>query len=248
MLELSLTRLFSATMYYHFAFMAISLAVSRFAGDINRLYLFDLTGAALGCLLLIPLLNFVGAINIIIIVGITASLAGICFALPQKRSIAFVIAAGCLVGLVFLGLYNSKTKVLNIYSSKGSEESGVLFSKWNSFSRITVQEDSDSNLQIKIDSDAATTIVPDGRNTALHEDQRNNISAIAYHIKRQPKTLIIGPGGGLDVSAALVFGASRITAVEINPIIARDVMLTEPFRSYSGDIYSDPRVVLEVDE
>ena len=27
MLELSLTRLFSATMYYHFAFMAISLAL-----------------------------------------------------------------------------------------------------------------------------------------------------------------------------------------------------------------------------
>src|SRR5438128_1562165 len=159
MLELSLTRLFSATMYYHFAFMAISLAlfgsgasgvfiyivqrslkpertgqwlsaaailfafsnlfalyvilanpltfetgpenyyrlariygasalpfffagcavtlaITRLAGEISKLYLFDLAGAALGCLLLIPVRNFSGAINIVLLVSGLAALGG----------------------------------------------------------------------------------------------------------------------------------------------------------------------------
>ena len=37
--------------------------------------------------------------------------------------------------------------------------------------------------------------------------------------------LVIGPGGGRDLLSALVFGATRVDGVEINPIIARDVML-----------------------
>ena len=46
----------------------------------------------------------------------------------------------------------------------------------------------------------------------------------------------------------MLFDAKKITAVEINPIIARDVMLTEPFKTYSGNIYQHPKVHLEVDE
>src|SRR2546425_8220381 len=48
--------------------------------------------------------------------------------------------------------------------------------------------------------------------------------------------------------AARVFGQKYITAVEINPIIAHDVMSSEPFKSYSGSIYQQPNVRLVVDE
>src|SRR5262249_61795586 len=67
-------------------------------------------------------------------------------------------------------------------------------------------------------------------------------------IKPNANVAIIGPGGGYDVATALVFGANHITAVEINPIIARDVMLSEPFKSYNGGIYLHPKVNLVVDE
>ena len=52
---------------------------------------------------------------------------------------------------------------------------------------------------------------------------------------------MIGPGGGRDLLSALVFGATHVDGVEINPIIARDVML-DRFREYSGGIYAHPRV------
>ena len=68
--------------------------------------------------------------------------------------------------------------------------------------------------------------------------------------RRQPpgfNALVIGPGGGRDLLSALVFGAAHVDGVEINPIIAHDVML-DRFRDYSGGIYADPRVAIHVDD
>ena len=44
---------------------------------------------------------------------------------------------------------------------------------------------------------------------------------------------MIGPGGGRDLLSALVFGATRVDGVEINPIIASDVM-RDRFRESLG--------------
>src|SRR5215831_20033280 len=81
-----------------------------------------------------------------------------------------------------------------------------------------------------------------------HETQQNSIGALAYRLKHGADVLIIGPGGGSDVMAALVTGERNITAVEVNPIIARDVMSSDPIRSFSGGIYQQPGVKLAVDE
>ena len=332
MLELSLTRLFSATMYYHFAFMAISVAlfgsgvsgvfvyafrdrlneertgkyltissllfaftvifalyvilefplvlsdrsenyfrlliiyaatslpfftagcavtlsITRFAKDISRLYLFDLAGAALGCLLLIPVLNYLGAINVVIFIASIGTLSAILFTFVQKQSVALRLAVVAVAAGSFtlLGL-NLSFAFFEIQSSKGYKEEKLLFSKWNSFSRITVDGDLDDELSIKIDSDAATLIAKDWREKDVQERLKNDISALAYNLKPESRVAIIGPGGGLDVATAIAFGAKSITAVEINPIIAEDVMLREPFKSHSGDIYGQPNVSLIVDE
>ena len=332
MLELSLTRLFSATMYYHFAFMAISLAlfgsgasgvfiyivqrglkpertgqwlsaaamlfalsnlfslyvilanpltfdtgpdnyyrlariyaasalpfffagcavtlaITRLAKEISRLYLFDLAGAALGCLLLIPVLNTIGAINIVLLVSALAAISGVLFGFATGGSRAAAVCSLVLaVGLGGLVVYNSKTHRIDIRKSKGFEETSVLFSKWNSFSRITVEGAFDTGVEIKIDADAATGISKDASNSAIHQDALGALSALAHNLKRDANVLIIGPGGGNDVMAARVFGQKHITAVEINPIIAHDVMSSEPFKSYSGSIYQQPDVRLVVDE
>ena len=44
-----------------------------------------------------------------------------------------------------------------------------------------------------------------------------------------------------------MFGASRVDAVEINPIIADDVM-RDRFKDFSGGIYTHPRVHVFVDD
>jgi hypothetical protein len=332
MLELSLTRLFSATMYYHFAFMAISLAlfgsgasgvfiyiiqrrlnpertgqwlavaamlfalsnllslyvilanpltfetgpenyyrlariytasalpfffagcavtlaITRLAKEMSRLYLFDLAGAALGCLLLIPVLNFIGAINIVLLVSAIAAMGGVLFGVSTSGTrVATICSLLLAVGLAALVAYNVKTHRIDVREAKGFEETTVLFSKWNSFSRITVEGAFDTGVEIKIDADAATGISKDASNNAIHQDAKTALSALVHHLKPNANVLIIGPGGGNDVMAARVFEQKQITAVEINPIIARDVMSSEPFKSYSGSIYQQPNVRLVVDE
>ena len=47
--------------------------------------------------------------------------------------------------------------------------------------------------------------------------------------------------------SALVFGARHVDGVEINPIIANDVM-RDRFREFSGGIYTNPRVRIAVDD
>ncbi len=42
---------------------------------------------------------------------------------------------------------------------------------------------------------------------------------------------MIGPGAGVDVIVARLHGARDVTAVEVNPLVARGVMSSEPFRA-----------------
>jgi len=59
--------------------------------------------------------------------------------------------------------------------------------------------------------------------------------------------LVIGTGGGRDLLSALVFGATSVDGVEINPIIVNDVM-RERFREYSGGVYDRPNVHVAVED
>ncbi|HSE36865.1 MAG TPA: hypothetical protein VLG74_06135, partial [Blastocatellia bacterium] len=245
-----LARIYGASaLPFFFAGCAVTLAITRLAKEISKLYLFDLAGAALGCLLLIPVLNTIGAINIVLLVSALGAIAGVLFGFASQGSRA---AAACslvlAIGLAGLVVYNSNTHRIDIRKSKGFEETKVLFSKWNSFSRITVEGEFATGVEIKIDADAATGISKDASNSAIHQDALDSLSGLAHNLKRDANVLIIGPGGGNDVMAARVFGQKQITAVEINPIIAHDVMSSEPFKSYSGSIYQQPDVRLVIDE
>jgi hypothetical protein len=64
-------------------------------------------------------------------------------------------------------------------------------------------------------------------------------AAPAFRLRPQADVLVLEPRGGLDVLAALHSGARRVTAVEVNPLVARA----------AGEIYRDERVetVLESD-
>ncbi|MFY9556628.1 MAG: hypothetical protein WAV20_16555 [Blastocatellia bacterium] len=239
----------AAALPFFFAGCAVTLAITRLAKDISRLYLFDLAGAALGCLLLIPVLNAMGAINIVLLVSALGATSGVLFGFANKGGRAAAISSLVLaVGLTGLVVYNGNTHRIDIRTSKGFDETKVLFSKWNSFSRITVEGDFETGVEIKIDADAATGISKDASNSAIHQDALGALSSLAHHLKHDANVLIIGPGGGNDVMAARVFEQKHITAVEINPIIALDVMSAEPFKGYSGSIYQQPDVRLVVDE
>jgi spermidine synthase len=150
---------------------------------------------------------------------------------------------------------------LDIFGAKGHEGAPLLFSKWNSFSRIAVydQPHVDWGLSetyqgslprsryMDIDAGASTPILEASGGVSSLGYLRSELTGLAYTIKPRAHVLVIGPGGGRDLWTALVYGARRVEGVEVNPIIVRDVMLGQ-FRAYSGGIYDAPGVSVEADD
>ncbi len=240
----------------------VSLAFARLADRINVLYAADLLGAAAGCLALIPLLNGLGAPGVVLTAAALSTFAAICFA-PSRVRPRVTVAGLLLLGFT-IGAQVAGAAPFDVSDTKGHEGDRVLFSKWNSFSRVAVYDRTHGDwslsprftgvrgesLFMDIDSAASTPIL---KGTGKLDDAaylRYELTALAYHLVERPdgfRALVIGPGGGRDLLSALVFGATHVDGVEINPIIARDVMLNG-FREYSGGIYAHPRVSSHVDD
>src|SRR5262245_33769008 len=160
------------TLPFFFAGCVVTLGITRFAAEISRLYVFDLAGAAIGCSLMIPVLNRIGAINTVLLVSACAAAAAVLFCTTAAAPRIYVIGSWFLPAVLIATLvYNVATRRLDVRFSKSGEETSVLFSKWNSFSRITVHGDlNKESLKILIDSDAATGIFRDASNTTAHPE------------------------------------------------------------------------------
>jgi len=229
--------------------VVLSLVVARNAHEMSRLYLFDLGGAAAGCLLLLPLLDRLGAPNTVLVVALLAAAAAVVFASGQDRrwmATASVIAA--LLGLLLAA--NAVTGGLDVKQAKGLPEAGnVIFSKWNSFSRVTVWGQlGDPSVLLMIDADAGTLILEGAGDPERHPWLARRVESLVHHLRPGGRTLVIGAGGGIDVASARLLGAREVVAVEVNPVVARDVMSSEPFLTYSGRLFERPGVRLVIDE
>ena len=227
----------------------VSLAISETIERVNRVYFWDLAGAAGGCLLLIPLLNQFGGPSTVLAVAILFAVAGAIWhsmagsVAGRARSVALALI------LVAFLTYNQKHHVLDIRHAKGRTIAEESFVRWNSFSRIGVREQ-DGMEMIFIDADASTAIADfDFDHLTAHErhDLLEQGPALPYAVRPGAKTLIIGPGGGWDVARALASGSHDVTGVEINPIIATTIM-RQRFPDLSRGLYLRPDVHIVVED
>ena len=240
----------------------ISAAFARLTARINLLYAADLIGAAAGCLALIPLLNTLGAPGVVLAAAALSLAAAVCFSDAPSRLSVVALSGGILA--LPMGAQLAGTRPFDVRDTKGHEGDRVLFSKWNSFSRIAVYDRAHGDWSLSpkftgsrgesrfmdIDSAASTPILRGTGRASDADYLRYELTAIAYQLIERPTgftALVIGPGGGRDLLSALVFGATHVDGVEINPIIVRDVML-DRFREYSGNLYTDRRIAIHVDD
>ena len=275
-LRLMLTIYALAALPFFTGGLVITLAISRLTSRINAVYSADLIGAACGCLVLIPLLDTLGAPGVVLAAAAMSVVAALLFAPAAGRASTAVV--GSIVLAVPLAGQLSGRAGFDVVDTKGHRGDRVLFSKWNSFSRIGVYDRTFGDWSLSptyigprpdsrfmdIDSAASTPILGVTPDLSNAQYLRHELTALAYHLVEQRledlpltsnlqpltpgfKALVIGPGGGRDLVSALVFGAGHVDGVEINPIIANDVM-RDRFRDFSGGIYTNPRVRITVDD
>ncbi len=221
---------------FFFAGVVVSIALSFFKENVNRVYFFDLVGAALAALFGGVLLGLLGGPTSIVFAAVLALVAASLF--ERDRSWRKWVLP--VLGTAFIGL-NLYYPLIKLGAVKW--ESRIGFEKWNSFSRVTVNK---SKL-IMIDAGAATQV--EDLRSLKPGMQKSMITAVALSTWDTPpdNVLIIGPGGGRDVLFSLAAGAKKVTGVEINPIIANDIMRGK-YAEFSGGLYKDPRVTIVVDE
>jgi hypothetical protein len=186
--------------------LVVSLAISRLSSRINAVYAADLLGAAAGCLVLLPLLDRVGAPGVVVGAAALAVAAAVLFVPPARR--ARVIAIGVAILVVPLAGQWSGIARFDIADTKGHEADRVLFSKWNSFSRVGVYERAHGDWSLSqaytgplpetrymdIDSSASTPILGVSPDLSNAQYLRYELTALAYYLKDRSRPEAGSPG------------------------------------------------------
>ena len=227
--------------------LEFSVVFARESGRIPRLYGADLSGGALACLAIVPLLNYLGGPNTILFAAVTSAVAAAVWTLSTSiRRTAFFISAA----LVLLIAANHSGKLIDVVYAKGifRDPSWVEFVRWNAISRIEVDRQGDGKA-IVIDADASTYLMhvrPEGwQGTDWQKNLMSAPPALVNVLRPHGAYAIIGPGGGVDVLRAIANGSPSVTGIEINPIIANTVMRGR-YDDYAYHLYDRPDVHIHV--
>src|ERR1051325_8360945 len=226
-----------------------SVLFARSHQRITQLYAADLAGGALACLSIVPLLNFVGGPSTILAAAATSAIAALIWGWPALRGFRMV---GLLTWALFLALgavANYSGKLVDIVSDKGMrrDKPWVLFARWNALSRVEVDDQGGAKV-IVIDADASTYIMNTPAKDMTPEWRHDLMSApssLANVLRPSGSFAIIGPGGGVDVLRAVANGSPSVTGIEINPIIANDIMRGR-FADTAHHLYELPQVHINV--
>ncbi|MGA2287931.1 hypothetical protein [Bradyrhizobium sp.] len=243
--------------------VCITLLLTRLPHRGGWLYAADLAGAALGCLGVILLLLVVDPVSATLGIGAFAAGAGWivarnCADMRSLRISGAVALTLAVAATLHTGLEVSGKGHLGVFWAKGVAQTGTLFERWNTYSRVrvtalgetapfgwgltdTAKTTIDQN-HLDIDADAATVITRYDGDLGKLAYLKDDVINAAYLVRPPADVAVVGVGGGRDILSGLVFGARHIRGIEINPAIFE--VLTDKFADFSGHLDRQPGVSL----
>ncbi len=226
--------------------MQFSVIFARECSRIPRLYGADLTGGALACLAIVPLLNWMGGPNAILFAAFVSGIAAVVWSATsrvRKGTLWLSVALGLLIIVNFSGRF------LDVVWAKGIRRENVEFSRWSAISRVEVDREDSGAKVIVIDADANTFIMNADpkrwEGSQWQDDLMAAPPAVVNALRPHGDYAIIGPGGGVDVLRAVANGSPNVTGIEINSIIANTIM-RERYADFAQHLYQRPEVHLHV--
>lgn len=242
-------------MFFPFFIAGLLLATvyKIFLSFSNVVYFADLLGAAVGALAVVFLLNLWGAIKAIFLVSTLLSIGSLFLALASKKKTAISVVVAGIVLMAFFGQYNTRIGLVGVSTECSQEKelaailseqslgAKIVDSRWSAFGRTDLVElESDPHSKvIFVDGGAGTRMFHfDGNfNNSNSEvpSLKYTTQYFPYYFVNKGNSLVIGPGGGLDVLTSLLSGINHTTAVEVNPDI---VSIVQDYSDYNGGIYT----------
>jgi hypothetical protein len=242
--------------------ICIAILLTRFPRQTGRLYACDLTGAAIGCLIVIAALNWLDPASTLLILATALAIMAWRF-LPATADaeLSFrVKLLACVLGLVSVVQVSSYWKgdpAIRLTWAKGAPiVDAPLFERWNTYSRIAVNDyrkdtpfgwgfgrEPDQKIEQKyltIDADAGTILTEFDGDLGKVSYLRDDIINLGYWVRDISSVAVIGIGGGRDILSALVSNAQRIKGIELNPATVE--ALTKAFGDFTGHLDQRPEV------
>ncbi|PRQ06901.1 hypothetical protein [Enhygromyxa salina] len=225
--------------------VTLTLALTRAGLPASIAYGVDLCGAAIGCALVIPLLDAFDAASAALLSAAVAGVSAACFGLargPAGRK-QMIGGAGLALALIGLGVSNASSEPAPLRPAwvKATPEDPEQFEwiGWNTYSRVTVDQTIEvpphmwagSRLMplplrepvpqraIKIDGAAATMMFEHGDELDNHAHIDWDITSFAHQLRPNGPAAVIGVGGGRDIIVAARAGHSPVVGVELNDLI-----------------------------
>ncbi len=238
---------------FFLAGLIFTTVFSSFADKIQSLYCWDLTGAAFGCILLVPLLPPIGPGGVLFMACSLALAASACFSRSKYWTAILLVLAVVMAAAPFLrSNYFEFKHHIDKRGVKGAKESNIIeHSYWDPISKIDVI-DFGTQKHVAYDGGSQSTyIIPfDGDFKKLREEVQTGkgyhfygpMVYVSHGLKADTghEVLVIGAAGGSETKAALMYGASHVDAVELVGHVI-DIGKTK-YASYNGNIFNHPKV------
>lgn len=226
--------------------LLIALAIRGFAHSLGLIYAFDLLGAALGALLVVPLLWVVPGPTLLVALSLPAALGALAFAGRARRERS--LAAGTLLlALLATGLASTTSLYrLPPHTTAGAGLEPVS-ERWTPLSRVFGYPPFGDAPIATIFYDRIYAPVPVRRAGEPLPDWRAlrlGPQSIAYALAAGRRALVIGGGGGRDIANALTAGQLEVDVIELNGAIVETV--EQDLRAWSGGPYSLPGVSVAI--
>jgi SAM-dependent methyltransferase len=210
-------------------------------------YCFDLVGAALGCVLIVVLLDRVGDAGVVVLVvgAVAAAAAAVVGLLVSVRRVAAaLVLMVALLGLAPFrsGLFAFGPQPLKFFGkllAKGPAAGVLERQRWNHLGRLDAFVPGPAIADFDYTKDVPQLLAAGCRFRLLFSNGYNWTYTIAfppgsplregyfggwaqhlpYAFLERPDVLVLGSGGGPDMYFAQLNGARTITGVEINPLM-----------------------------
>ncbi len=248
---------------------------AAFPSRIQVLYFFDLVGAAVGCVAVVPFVPLIGPGGILFLASALAMVTAAVFTRRKIRAVAMAAAAVLLAILPFQKRpayydFHEHTDKRGVRYAR--EHSRIERTVWDPVSKIDVLEYDETRKHIAYDGGTQSSTITrfDGNLEKLRSridryidaDTKDSSSGdniirrhfwfagvlAAHYLKRDSgqEVLIIGSAGGQETKAALVYGAKSVDAVEMVGAVMD--LGRRRYADYNGNIFNNPRVHPRVDE
>jgi spermidine synthase len=253
--------------------LVLGLPLMRWPQRAPGLYGANLAGSAAGAGIALVVLDRADPTVAVLLAGLTAALGSVGFACARSEAEApanrewradrFIGLTAA--GLVLVVLWQTPSwleirlspykplsqlesfpdaQVLERKSSAASRIDVVSSSAIHSAPGLTLQYQGSLPEQSAVVLDGEVVLPLTSREGLTHGFIDGLPTSLPHHLRPASRTLVLEPGGGLEVLSALELGARSVVAVENNRLLAE--LLTSDLSAQAGGVYADPRVELVV--